>query len=62
MACFESNQNRVMGRRQERDRDVVAGRKMQKIEELDRKMVLDSGMQENMTHGRSSSSMQDLIL
>lgn len=33
-----------MGRRKEMDSGVVADRKMQKIKEMDRKMVLDFGM------------------
>ena len=41
--------NQGVRRRQDRDKDVVANSGMRKIQEMDRKMRLDFGMQGNIT-------------
>lgn len=50
-----------MRRTKERDRDVVANRGIKKIQEMDRKICLDFGMQGNITGpALAARSMLDL--
>ena len=46
---------------QDRDKDVVANSGMRKIQEMDRKMCLDFGMQENITHIGTAPAVRSML-